>query len=135
MIGPFLFIYITHVVSSLNYKFCLFADEHKLFLASVISKSEHLISYLHLEGYIDILFNTSISWGCFFSSGKYVRMNSCRNFPDTAVLLLFFTGEQPILVVNNLKDLGVRIDFSSQVPSSHERRWHKLFGSFLNGTI
>lgn len=139
VIGPLLFlIYINHVVSGLTCKFCLFADDLKLFLASVISKSDHFISHLHLQRDINLLFNTSRSWGLSFSIGKCVRMNYCKSFQDASVLLQYFIGEQSILDVDNHKDLGVRIDSSLKFHLHVREISGKASGisySILKGTI
>ena len=82
----------------------------KLFLASVISESDHFISHLHLQRDINLLFNISRSWGLSFSYSKCARMNFCWSFQDTPALLQHYIGEQPVLYVDNHKDLGVRID-------------------------
>lgn len=113
VIGPLLFlIYINHVVSQLSCKFCLFADDLKLYLASSISKSDYLISHYNLQKDIDLLYNTSSSWGLSFSVSKCVRMYFCRNFYDVPIPLPYHINNEPIKDVDNHKDLGVRVDTS-----------------------
>ena len=113
VIGPLLFlIYINYVVSQLSCKFCLFADDLKLYLASSRSKSEYASSHMKLQNDINLLHRTSVSWGLSFSVGKCVRMNFCRNFLDAPVPISYFIADQPIKDVDNHKDLGVRVDNS-----------------------
>ena len=113
VLGPLLFlVYINHVVSQLSCKFCLFADDLKLYLASSLSKSDNSYSHISLQSDINLLHRISSSWGLSFSVGKCARINFCRNFHNIPVLLPYFIGDQPIKDVNNHKDLGVRVDAS-----------------------
>ena len=113
VIGPVLFlVYINHVVSQLSCKFCLFADDLKLYLASSRTKSDYLLSHMNMQSDINLLYRTSVSWGLSFSFGKCVRMNFCRNFLDAPVPPPYFIADQPIKDVDNHKDLGVRVDAS-----------------------
>lgn len=67
---------------------------------------------MYLQNDINLLHETSCSWGLSFSVGKCVRMNFCRNFHNAPIPLPYFIDDQPIKDVDNHRDLGVRVDAS-----------------------
>ena len=70
VLGPVLFlIYVNHVVSQLNCKFMIFADDTKLYLAH----SDNLpASQSYLQADIDTLVRTGSSWGLVMNTAKCV---------------------------------------------------------------
>ncbi len=128
---------INHVVAELNCKFCLFADDFRLFLATAISKSNYSVSHSILQRDINTLYSTSSSWGLSFLVGKCARMNFCRNFLDAPVPLPHFMRNQTIQDVDNHKDLGVRVDSSLKVSLACKgnywlgwRHWFQYFQGY-----
>lgn len=112
VLGPTLFlIFVNAVVSGISSKFCLFADDLKLYLASSRGVYDELVVD-SLQADLDMIFAKSRSWGLEFSVNKCCCMRFCRRFSDRPDLHAYSIGGSFIENVSFHKDLGVLIDDS-----------------------
>ena len=139
VIGPLLFlIYINFVTDGLTAKFCLFADDLKLYLAGSCKSVDMDDFHVVLQADIDLLLARSSSWGLSFSVNKCARLNFCRRFADLPPLQSYFLGDQPIPNVSDFRDLGVRVDASLKFHQHIAEVVIKAGGvchNFLKGTL
>ena len=71
VVGPLLFlIYINHVVEGISAKFCLFADDLKLYLAFPHDKLKFQDGCASMQRDINLLSARSSSWGLKFSASR-----------------------------------------------------------------
>ena len=109
VLGPTLFlIFINHVVHDLHSKFCLFADDLKLYIASPYSS--YSASSETLQSDLNIVYDRSISWGLPFSANKSSHLHFSRHHISRPCPTTFFLAGSPIPLVQSQRDLGITVD-------------------------
>lgn len=112
VLGPTLFlIYINSVASRLKASYKIFADDLKLFTCVQYHSSHHTPPSTpdSVQGDIDILHKTSLSWGLQMNRDKCVVLRFARPYPDIEPPRYYLAG-QKISSSKSHIDLGVRID-------------------------
>ena len=113
VLGPLLFLlYVNHVVSMLSCNFKIFADDIKLYLSFDSNNSSLGVQVAQND--IDILVNTSSSWGLMMNAAKCV----CIRFSPRGCNLPYVgispykIAHETINFVESHSDLGIQIDRS-----------------------
>ena len=100
-VGPILFlIYINYVASALNSQYAFFADDFKLFLSLPQQKSSDNAEINMLQADINLVYETSNSWGLDFFLHKCCAMHFVRGRSDYPV---------PSYIINSIPLNVVRV--------------------------
>ena len=135
VLAPTLFsIFINFVTDGLDSKFCLFADDLKLYLAVSSNEAPSVL----LQSNITTLNDRSSSWGLDFSQTKCRVMRFARKkFTQLPPPLYYLNGEQ-VEIVTNHRDLGVIVDSSLKFHDHVSDIVRKAFGvahGYLRATV
>ena len=111
VLGPLLFlIYINHVVSRIDSRYMIFADDLKIYFSAETRDDINHIDILQKD--IDSLVEVGNSWGLKLNHSKCAVMRFCSrssNLPHSGVSPYKVSGN-PIQFVDVHKDLGILID-------------------------
>ena len=109
VLAPTLFsIFINFVTDGLDAKFCLFADDLKLYVAVSSNDAPSTL----LQSSINILNDRSSSWGLNFSQTKCRVMRFARKKFDNLPPPVYYLNGAQVEVVSKHRDLGITVDSS-----------------------
>ena len=138
VVGPILFlIYINYVASALNSQYAFFADDFKLFLSLPQQKSSDNAEINMLQADINLVYETSNSWGLDFFLHKCCAMHFVRGRSDFPVPS-YTINSIPLNVVTCQRDLGVLVHSSLKFHSHVREITNKangIAGNILRCTV
>ena len=140
VLGPLLFlVYINHIGSKLSGNYKIFADDLKLYACvgqgSVAAGSS--VGNGSMQDDINVLHDTSVSWGLNLNREKCAVLRFSRNFRDRQPAE-YHLNSAPLSVCDSHIDLGVTVDTSLKFHQHISSVAHKSAGlcqSFLKATV
>ena len=139
VLGPLLFlIYINHVGSKLASHYKIFADDLKIYATvNATSTCQFPAAAQTIQNDINVLHQTSESWGLKLNQEKCAVMRFTRNFKEQVPPMYFLSGK-PLPIHQSHRDLGLLIDDKLKFHEHVTSVSHKAYGlcqSFLKSTV
>ena len=139
VIGPLLFIiFVNHLITDLNSKYYLFADDLKIFLGMSMDSDSHQRGVQSLQSDIHLLKSRANSWGLSFAAHKCGRLRLVRSFANVPPPLLLTIDEQELRCSQSCRDLGLTVDTSLKFHihvSQISAKASGISSNLLRGTI